>query len=653
MNASYAYPSFDGPAPTQWTMVAPQHSQYYGAQYDHVYAQHQASLLQAAAQQQHAAAAAQAYAAHPAYAPAPQFYQQQQQFAEPARSRFAFAHAPAHFEQPRFNLPPPAMHATQQQQQHHYGAVAPAADEYMRAGWDAHVEAAAPYGHAESASRATLESEHLSFLLGRLAQSADFPSPEDEYDHPSHSRPPVAMQQQQDVDIRAHQQQQHVTYDLIPNVSSVPPPPPVERSAVPLADLAAEMVWETCRQGYLHALETAQVAAPVAANPAGVIGQPPRAGPRRSAGGEQFGVIGSGRARKSLDGYDSSSSSSPASSIPGTPLVDYETLARRQRLADLGLASFNMNGSTRSRASRAAVSPFPAEPSPAFRAFVKQILTATLVTPEDLVYALALVSQVPVDKIIPPTPAEPGQDAQTTSFKAAPFKIVLGALMIANKSLQDNSYRNETFSTVSGIPLPDVNALEAHVLLALNFDVAIHEDKWASWLAVVVDRVRSGKGELGDRFAVQDALERLVRSAVRHSASPLPSSPVLAAAPVADDVAMAAAECPSTPLNHPEAVPSFLDLDASGPLESPMRPGPIAVLAGGVGAKRAQRPSLARPARLGHVAAGADSPLVGRSRSCRAGLGDNHPSLSLFPPVDLGGARSRSFGHELARNVVC
>lgn len=430
MNTSFPYPSFDGSS--SWNMVAPQ-AQYYGAQNDHLYYQQQAHQA-ALAQQQQVAAGAFAYApsayAHPA---APQYYAQPQAqyvapqaVAEPTRSRFAFAHAaPAHFEQRGFNLPPPAHHA--------YGH-----DEYM-------AEAQA-YGHAESASRATLESEHMDFLLGRLAQSADSTPPSsDEYDHPSHNRPPhhrndvAALQMMQQTD-------EPITYDLIPNVSSVPPPPPIERSAVPLADVATEMIWEVCRQGYLQAAERSSVA--TAASPAGVIGQPAR-GPRRSGGGEQFGVIGGGRARKvSQDGYDSSSLSSPSSSMPGTP-SGFETVedaaARRQRLASLGLGSFggDMRSSSHSR-TRAAPSPFPVEPSSAFRQFVRQILTATLVAPEDIVLALYYVSQVPLDKIIPPTPAEPGQDAQTTSFKAAPFKMVLGALMLANKTLQDNSYRNDT-----------------------------------------------------------------------------------------------------------------------------------------------------------------------------------------------------------------
>ncbi|GAA5967783.1 hypothetical protein JCM11641_005765 [Rhodosporidiobolus odoratus] len=632
MNANFPYPSYDG-SNNQWTMVAPQ--AYYGAQYDSLHAyHHQASLLQTS-QTQHSGPAPPAYGAHAGYG-APAFahgqaasyypaaqpqYVASGPAVEPMRSRFAFAHAPGHYEQ-RFNLPPPAMHA--------YGT-----DEYMRP-----VETA-PYVHAESAARATLESEHLQFLLGRLAQSAD-PSSLDDYDHPSHCRPPHRAEHSRKDGL--HQLQDPITYDLIPNVSPVPPPPSIERSAVPLADLATEMVWEAARRGYLHAEEAkTEAVAPVNA---GVIGQPSRNGPRRSGGAEQFGVIGSGRSRQASRDRSSMSSSSPASSMPGTPMgveAVEDAIARRQRLADLGLASYDdlsKGGPYDAFRPRHAVSPFPVEPSLAFRQFVKQILTATLVTPEDLIYAIGLVSSVPLEKVIPPTPAEPGQDAQTTSFKAAPFKVFLGALMLANKQLQDNSYRNASWASVSAIPLPDVNALEAHVLLALRFDVAVNEETWAKWLVGAVERSRSGRGQLGDYFAVQDTLERLVRAAARNAPSVAPSSPVIPSTPASFT------ECPSTPLSSSVSSLNSMDLnsmeddlDAFGPLESARR-----ISATSAAAAAAPRPALQRPA-LGFPRSSQDSPLVGRSRSCRRAS-----DFPLFQPM-IGATGSRSFGQEAYRPI--
>ena len=674
MNAHTVYPSFDGSTHPQWQMVAPQQQQqqlYYGAaHYDPLHAQHQAPLHQHAAQvHPYSACNAHAYALgqqqaqqfYPPSQPHQQldpYYAQQPAAAfaaaphmpvaavEQARSRFAFAtptHAPA-AAAAHFTLPPPAQYAAhygvQQQQQQQHPVQHHHQDEAIRATWESR--------RAESASRATLDSEHLAHLLDRLAQSADsrgIPHA-DEYDHPSHSRPPHRADVPHDEPVTAFQQQHHTTYDLIPNVSSVPPPPPVELSAVPLADLATEMVWEAVRRGYLHGIESAVSSASA---PIGVIGQPARNGPRRSHGAaEQFGIIGDRRGAMAHEAFE-------------------DAAARRQRLADLGFPG----------QARAAAAAFPAEPSSAFRAFVKQILTATLVAPEDIVLALYYVSRMPLDQIIPSTPAERGQDAQTTSFKAAPFKIVLGALMLANKQLQDNSYRNETFATVSGIPLVDVNALEAHVFKALSFDVALREDKWLAWLGAVVEYYRSSRGVLGHRLAVQEALARLIVAAQRSVEAPsvqvvTGESPAVAAAaaPLSssasssslESVATAASsieECPSTP-QHSAQQSSYLEhvnLDASGPLESPLH----------FDARRRQLLTRAASSLASSVAASQlDSPLVARrhhkvgagssSAAAAAAAGASVTELSgysLFPPVDLANARSRSFGHETWSRAIC
>ncbi|GEM09993.1 cyclin PHO80-like family protein [Rhodotorula toruloides] len=497
---------------------------------------HSAMLSQVAQQQQHQHAFAAARYAAAGYAlPAPQqqqaYYVPQAQ-QQPTRSRFAFA-TPTHVPLQHFTLPPPVHYEGAQQQQ-------------------------------VQTHRAESE-QHLGYLLDRLAQSADnrASARADDYDY-EHRNVDVVMDEQPALPAQ-QQQQPVVTYDLISNTSIVPPPPPLERSAVPLADLATEMVWEAVRQGYLYALETSG-----AAVDAGVIGQSATAArnaPRRSGSAEQFGIIGEHRRSRRISGEGS---------MQGTP-YNFETpaelAARQQRLADLGF------GAAASRTSRTAMQAFPAEPSAPFRQFVKQILAATLVTPEDIVLALYLVSQIPVGKIIPPTPAEPGQDAQTTSFKAAPFKIVLGALMLANKVLQDNSYRAGSWAAASAIPIADVNALEAHILAALGFDVSIREDKWLAWLAVVVDRFRFGKGDLGDRFVVQDALERLVRVAQLENAKSMPvsmpPSPALSASGSSTSslsslatVASAELAMPQTPVNTGASCLADVNLDASGPLES-------------------------------------------------------------------------------------
>ncbi|GAA6024934.1 hypothetical protein JCM11491_000960 [Sporobolomyces phaffii] len=586
MNGQYNYPSYDGSVPS-WSMMQPQ---YYN-QYDH---RHQFPSQQVpvapqaplAVDAHHYPAAANPYGYPASYAAQQPFVPQSQGFAameQPTRSRFAFASsaAAAQAQAHPFTLPPPA---------YSYATAFAGAEEQMRsqsheraAGWGV----GGDYGRQESAQRATLNGEHqqLQFLLGRLNQSsADLSTTRSD----NYNAPPSGFEQDDD---------KTVVYDLIPNTSSVPPPPPVELSAVPLADLAVEMVWEACRQGFLVARDN-QIAASHAASLNSSAS-------RRRSGRDSFGTIGDGRLRSSsADGF-SSDSSSASSSLPGTPGASspQEEEARRHRLANLGLSDFMPLGPPRkSSVPTLSSSLFPVEPSIAFRQFVKQILSATLVTPEDLVLALYYVSQIAPTDVIPPTPAEGGQDAQTTSFKAAPFKVFLGSLMLANKSLQDNSYRNETFSTVSGIPLKDVNTLEIYVFSALKYDVALREDKWVQWLNTVAFKVLAGvRGEIGNRLAIEEALGRLVYAARNNKntvGAPVPSVSVSPAATLAP-----------------------VDFDVAGPLED--------------------KATAALPSRR-------RTP-VSRAGLCRA----TSDVPSLLPPVSLASTRARSFGQEAGFRQVC
>ncbi|GAA5997104.1 hypothetical protein JCM5350_005382 [Sporobolomyces pararoseus] len=578
MNGQYNYPSYDGSSLPSWSMQPQYYAPAPPQQYDHRH--HLSSSQQVPVAQaplpvdaHHYSAAAAAYG-YPSYAP--QHHQGYVAMEQPTRSRFAFASSAPH--QAQFSLPPPA---------YSYATAYAGAEEQMRSqshervtGWGV----GGDYGRQESAQRATLNGEqnHLQFLLGRLNQSsADFFTDSTASLDNYHTQ----VQAQQDDD-------KTVVYDLIPNTSSVPPPPPVELSAVPLADLAVEMVWEACRQGFLLARDNQLAASHAAVSLNSSVS-------RRRSGRDSFGTIGDGRLRSSsADGF-ASDSSSASSSLPGTPGVvsAQEEEARRQRLANLGLSDFMPLVPSRKASSIPTLpsSVFPVEPSIAFRQFVNQILNATLVTPEDLVLALYYVSQIAPAEIIPPTPAEGGQDAQTTSFKAAPFKIFLGSLMLANKSLQDNSYRNETFSTVSGIPLKDVNTLEIYVFSALKYDVALREDKWVQWLNTIAFKVLAGvRGEIGNRLAVEEALGRLVYAARNNKntvATPVASTPVVT--------------------------------EVTGPLEDK--------------AVVAVAPSRRR------------TPVSTRAGLCRT----SSDVPSLLPPVSLANTRTRSFGQEVGFRQVC
>lgn len=444
-------------------------------------------------------------------------------FAQPSYS--AFAPAPYAGAQPSYGyeqhaMPPPPYRAQEQMFSQYQQQQQP--DETMRSqsrgrwqgrsSWEGERPASNEiwnderregYGWSESAQAATGGEWEP---LRRRTQTHDQPRRTVDHDHPSFDRPPhrssaVAIQQPTPQQVVAPQQQQQqpssnieetqaaddVVYDLVPNVSLVPPPPPVERSAVPLADLATEMVWEA----YLLAVAADGSRSPsstsmarwgrLTSKPASLFNEVTetnrrlvsksskvdevRSSPRMP---ELFGAIGEGRARKVPTDGSASDDSSPSSSAPGTPAgvgaID-AAAARKQRMMGFGYAIdgkskgsaievrvgglespveairtharrlSHVNGHKPSASPPPSSPAFASEPSPAFRQFVKQVLTATLLAPEDLVLALYYVARMPSTSLVQPPALEHTNSisAKASAIKAAPFKIILGALMLANK----------------------------------------------------------------------------------------------------------------------------------------------------------------------------------------------------------------------------
>lgn len=272
-----------------------------------------------------------------------------------------------------------------------------------------------------------------------------------------------------------------VEYQLVANISPVPPPPPLAKSAVPLADLAIELVWDACRYAAMasplvdrssSSLDKWSQASQSKGAEATLVSRLGRADGRSSPRTpELYGAIGEGRQRQRSTSPSSSddggsTSSSPTSSSPETPagsmLLDASltsTRVPRERSGGLGV-EFGYNeaqGQLKHEGAESALEamrsqvrrlnnlppPAPAgeaptptlatEPSPAFREFVKQVLTTTLLAPEDLVLAVRYIASLPLASMIPPTPCSRRSNSQASAVKAAPFKLILGALMLANK----------------------------------------------------------------------------------------------------------------------------------------------------------------------------------------------------------------------------
>ncbi|KAN0061685.1 hypothetical protein ACQY0O_005677 [Thecaphora frezii] len=159
--------------------------------------------------------------------------------------------------------------------------------------------------------------------------------------------------------------------------------------------------------------------------------------------------------------------------------------------------------SQRSRAPRdpaaGVVSAHASEPSPAFRRFAHQVLAQTLLSPTafllGILYALRLPYLVQLaDGSIDPEAME--LFAQPTS--AAPFKLFTLGMMIANKHLDDNTFTNKTWNEVTGIPLLELNQIEAYFLKKCNYEVSVPDETWVAFLQNV--KAREELRALDDRL---------------------------------------------------------------------------------------------------------------------------------------------------------
>ncbi|PLW27045.1 hypothetical protein PCANC_12042 [Puccinia coronata f. sp. avenae] len=256
---------------------------------------------------------------------------------------------------------------------------------------------------------------------------------------------------------------------LVPSVYPVPPPPPYEQSAAPLSDLAADIVWERCYFPKPRSSLTAPPPAPCHQlfggwpHPAGFqSGESPSSHMSRlgnpssscnCAGGpannNTYGVIGAeAKARRFNRQYPS---------LVSPPQSDCSNSSAHSRKPSLGTTKM--------------------EVKPAFRRWTRQVLENTLLSPQVLILALYYIESVAGTDVFGDT---------TGKMSLLPYKMLLAALVVANKTLDDHSYRNSTFANVSSMTNAEVNAVEVALLKALKFDVVPTHEQWTHWLQEVI-----------------------------------------------------------------------------------------------------------------------------------------------------------------------
>ncbi|KAI0320610.1 hypothetical protein OF83DRAFT_1169157 [Amylostereum chailletii] len=134
---------------------------------------------------------------------------------------------------------------------------------------------------------------------------------------------------------------------------------------------------------------------------------------------------------------------------------------------------------------------------------IRSLFMSTLLQPSAIVLAVWYIVRLPI--CFGPTDLGPEQ-AKEIRFRTellglnewsgleerrsmemqAPFRLVLLGCMLANKWLDDHTFSNKTWHTISGVPIQSLNRLESLALDLFVYDLSVPPSHWARWLEHVV-----------------------------------------------------------------------------------------------------------------------------------------------------------------------
>ncbi|KIY73792.1 hypothetical protein CYLTODRAFT_406502 [Cylindrobasidium torrendii FP15055 ss-10] len=72
--------------------------------------------------------------------------------------------------------------------------------------------------------------------------------------------------------------------------------------------------------------------------------------------------------------------------------------------------------------------------------------------------------------------------ASEANEASAPFRIMVLGCMLANKWLDDHTFSNKTWHTISSLPILNLNELEAHALRLFEYELNISNVQWSQWM---------------------------------------------------------------------------------------------------------------------------------------------------------------------------
>ncbi|KAF9110981.1 hypothetical protein BGX27_005556 [Mortierella sp. AM989] len=110
-----------------------------------------------------------------------------------------------------------------------------------------------------------------------------------------------------------------------------------------------------------------------------------------------------------------------------------------------------------------------------FRKFCLDVLSATLLSPSVILLSLKYIQQLMINL------KESNKIVNTGD--GAEYRFFTGALILANKFLDDNTFTNKTWADITGMKIKDVNHLEMQFLNGIDFRLFTSSQHYTEWLA--------------------------------------------------------------------------------------------------------------------------------------------------------------------------
>ncbi|KAJ3572642.1 hypothetical protein NP233_g2952 [Leucocoprinus birnbaumii] len=141
---------------------------------------------------------------------------------------------------------------------------------------------------------------------------------------------------------------------------------------------------------------------------------------------------------------------------------------------------------------------YAASPPPYLAVSVHSLLLSTLLQPSAVFLAVWYIIRLPVYFGHTPLGPEYSKEAafrtallgdpswvsdRSSMEASAPFRLIVLGCMLANKWLDDHTFSNKTWHSISNVPTHVLNKLESLALDVFTFDLSVPKRQWSQWLA--------------------------------------------------------------------------------------------------------------------------------------------------------------------------